>query len=246
VDVGAVAAIAAAGGLDVIEDAAHAIGAELGGRRIGAHGNLTAFSFYANKNVATGEGGALACPDAEQFERARRLAHQGLPDDAWRRLNGSEPLGPGAEEPGFKLNMPDLQGALGIHQLARLDESIALRETQWADYDEGLASLPLTLPPPPAPGTRHARHLYRLLVEPQAPLGRDDLVAALRTGGIGTGVHYRAVHMHPYYRDRYAIDPGSLPVATDMARRTLSLPLGPGITPEDQADVIAALHHELG
>jgi dTDP-4-amino-4,6-dideoxygalactose transaminase len=230
----------------VIEDAAHAIGAELGGRRIGAHGNLTAFSFYANKNVATGEGGALVCPDAEQFERARRLAQQGLSDNAWARFNGSEPRGSDAGEPGFKHNMADLQAALGIHQLARLDESIALREAQWAEYDDGLASLPLTLPPPPAPGTRHARHLYRVLVEPEAPLSRDDLVLALRARRIGTGVHYRALHTHPYYRDRYAIDPHSLPVATDMGQRTLSLPLGPSVTPDDQADVIAALHDELG
>ena len=246
VDLGAVAAMAAVDGLEVIEDAAHAIGGELGGRRIGAHGNLTAFSFYANKNVSTGEGGALVCPDAEQFERARRLAQQGLSDNAWARFNGSEPRGSGAGEPGFKHNMADLQAALGIHQLARLDESIALREAQWADYDDGLASLPLTLPPPPAPGTRHARHLYRVLVEPDAPLSRDDLVLALRARRIGTGVHYRALHTHPYYRDRYAIDPHSLPVATDMAQRTLSLPLGPSVTPDDQADVIAALHDELG
>ena len=123
---------------------------------------------------------------------------------------------------------------------------MAVRDAQCHCYDDALSLLPLTLPLPPAAGTRHARHLYQVLVRSDAPLDRDALALTLREHGIGTGVHYRAVHLHPYYRDRYGVDPRSLPVATDLAARTLSLPLGPSMTPDDQAAVIAALHAALG
>jgi dTDP-4-amino-4,6-dideoxygalactose transaminase len=246
VDLDALGAFAAHHGLTVIEDAAHAIGAEWAGRRVGAHGNLVAFSFYANKNVSTGEGGALVCPSAAMAERVRRLARQGLSEDAWSQFSRHGHVLPELEEPGFKHNMTDLQAALGLHQLSRLDASIECRASQWQEYDDALEPLPLTLPLQPAPGTRHARHLYQVLLDPLAPLTRDQLSQSLRERGIGTGVHYRAVHLHRYYRERYAIDPGSLPVATDISERTLSLPIGPGVTDDDLAYVIAALHDELG
>ena len=233
-------------GVAVVEDAAHAIGAEWRGRRIGGHGNVTAYSFYVTKNITTVEGGALATEDPEIAARVERLALHGLSLGAWARFSDQGFRHYEVVEPGFKANMTDIQAALGLHQLPRLDEWIDRRAELWERYDEFLSELPLETPPPPAPDTRHARHLYQVLLTPEAPLTRDELVDALIVRGIGTGVHYRGVHLHPYYRDRYHLEPESLPVATSISERTLSLPLSPKVTAADQDDVVLALHELLG
>jgi dTDP-4-amino-4,6-dideoxygalactose transaminase len=142
--------------------------------------------------------------------------------------------------------MTDVQAAVGLHQLRRLDEWIERRAELWDRYDELLAGLPLELPPPPEPDTRHARHLYQALVAPEAPLTRDQLLDALAERRIGTGVHYRGVHLHPFYRDKYGLEPRQFPVASDISDRTLSLPLSPKVTDQDQDDVVAALEELLG
>jgi dTDP-4-amino-4,6-dideoxygalactose transaminase len=229
----------------VIEDAAHAIGAEWEGSRIGAHGNLTAFSFYATKNITTIEGGALATPDGDVAEQVERLALHGLTRGAWQRFSDVGFKHYEAAEPGYKHNMTDVQAALGIHQLPRLDQWIETRATLWERYDELLAGLPLELPPPPTPRMRHARHLYQVLIEPGAGVSRDQMLDLLTASGIGVGVHYRGAHLHPYYRDRYAIDPKSLPVATNISARTISLPLAADLTADDQSRVAAALRLAL-
>ncbi|HWF25923.1 MAG TPA: DegT/DnrJ/EryC1/StrS family aminotransferase [Solirubrobacteraceae bacterium] len=228
-------------GVAVVEDAAHAIGAEWRGRRIGGHGNVTAYSFYVTKNITTVEGGALATEDPEIAARVERLALHGLSLGAWARFSDRGFRHYEVVEPGFKANMTDIQAALGVHQLPRLDEWIDRRAKLWERYDLLLSELPLETPPPPAPDTRHARHLYQVLLEPEAPLARDELVEALIARGIGTGVHYRGVHLHPYYRDRYHLAPESFPVATSISERTLSLPLSPKVTGADQDDVVLAL-----
>ncbi|HZT14846.1 MAG TPA: DegT/DnrJ/EryC1/StrS aminotransferase family protein [Gaiellaceae bacterium] len=232
-------------GLQVIEDAAHAIGAEWDDRRIGAFGNITAFSFYVTKNITTIEGGALAVTDRDAADKVERLALHGLSLGAWQRFSDAGFRHYEVESPGYKFNLTDVQAALGIHQLGRLDEWIDRRTAVWHRYDELLDDLPLELPPPPERRMRHARHLYQVLVEADAPLDRDSLLERLTRLNIGTGVHYRGVHLHPYYRDRYAIDPAQLPVATDISERTLSLPLSPGLTEQDQEDVASALHAAL-
>jgi dTDP-4-amino-4,6-dideoxygalactose transaminase len=232
-------------GLAVIEDAAHAIGAEWRGRRIGSHGNLTAFSFYVTKNITTVEGGALATQDPEIAARVERLALHGLSLGAWARFSDQGFRHYEVVEPGFKFNMTDLHAALGVQQLPRLDAWIDRRAQLWERYDALLADLPLELPPPPEPGTRHARHLYQVLVDPRAGMTRDELLDALTAEGIGTGVHYRGVHFHPYYRDRYGLVPEQFPVATAISERTLSLPLSPKVTESDQDDVASSLHKLL-
>jgi dTDP-4-amino-4,6-dideoxygalactose transaminase len=229
----------------VIEDAAHAIGAEWRGTRIGGHGNLTAYSFYATKNITTGEGGALATGETEFANEVERLALHGLSLGAWQRFSDAGFKHYEVEEPGFKFNMTDLQAAIGIHQLPHLDEWIDKRAELWARYDALLSDLPLDLPPPAPPHMRHARHLYTVLVQDGAPVTRDELLDLLTKRGIGVGVHYRAVHLHPYYRDRYRIDPASLPVATDLSNRTLSLPLSPALTEAQQSRVVDALRSSL-
>lgn len=229
----------------IVEDAAHAIGAEWEGARIGGHGNLAAYSFYVTKNVTTVEGGAIATADPEIAAEVERLALHGLSLGAWERFSDRGFRHYEVVKPGWKWNMTDIQAALGLHQLPRLDAWIEQRDALWARYDELLGGLPLELPPAPPEQGRHARHLYQVLVTPDAAVDRDELLARLDERRIGTGVHYRGVHLHPYYRETYSIDPASLPVATEISERTLSLPLSPGITEADQDQVVAALRESL-
>jgi dTDP-4-amino-4,6-dideoxygalactose transaminase len=228
-------------GIVVVEDAAHALGTRFGDRMIGAHGNLAAFSFYVTKNITTIEGGAIATNDQAIADEVERLGLHGLSLGAWQRFSDAGFRHYEVVEPGYKANMTDVQAALGIHQLPRLDAWIERRAELWERYDELLADLPLELPAVPEPGTLHARHLYQVLVGRDAPKTRDELLDGMTEYRIGVGVHYRGVHLHPYYRDSYAIDPASLPVATDISERTLSLPLSPKVSEADQDDVVDAL-----
>jgi dTDP-4-amino-4,6-dideoxygalactose transaminase len=233
-------------GLVVVEDAAHALGAEWQGRRIGGFGNPAAFSFYVTKNVTTIEGGALATDDAELAAAVERLALHGLSQCAWQRFSDAGFRHYEAVEPGFKCNMTDVQASLGIHQLPRLDRWIDVRAGLWDRYDALLSGLPLELPPPAEPDTRHARHLYQILLSPEALITRDELLDHMTARKIGTGVHYRGVHLHSFYRDNYGIRPEHFPATTSLSERTVSLPLSPKLTHSDQDDVVAALTNVLG
>ncbi len=230
----------------VVEDAAHALGAQWHGRQIGSFGNVTAFSFYVTKNITTIEGGALVTGDAEIAQEVERLALHGLSLGAWQRFSDAGFRHYEVVRPGYKYNMTDVQAALGMHQLPRLEQWIERRAELWERYDRLLDGLPLLTPPPPAPDTRHARHLYSVLVADGAPLDRDRLVDELARRNIGTGVHYRGIHLHPYYRDTYRLDPGQFPVASEISDRTLSLPLSPNISDGDQDDVVGELSDLLG
>jgi dTDP-4-amino-4,6-dideoxygalactose transaminase len=232
-------------GLVVVEDAAHAIGAEWHGRKIGAFGNVAAFSFYVTKNICTIEGGALVTDRAEVAEEVERLALHGLSVGAWQRFSDSGFRHYEVVKPGYKYNMTDVQAAIGLHQLPRLEQWIDRRAELWERYDVLLEGLPLRTPPVPAPDTRHARHLYQALLDPDAGLTRDELLEGLTARNIGTGVHYRGVHLHPYYRERYALRPEDFPVASAISEQTLSLPLGPDVSDADQADVADALRDLL-
>jgi dTDP-4-amino-4,6-dideoxygalactose transaminase len=232
-------------GLVVIEDAAHAIGAEWNGRKIGAYGNLTAFSFYVTKNISTIEGGALATDDPGIADQVERLALHGLSLGAWQRFSDAGFRHYEVVTPGYKYNMTDVQAALGLHQLPQLDAWIDRRAQLWERYDNLLSSFPLETPPPPEPETRHARHLYQVLVGADARLSRDDLLDGLAQQNIGAGVHYRGVHLHPFYRETYELAPDDFPVATSISDRTLSLPLSPKVTESDQDDVVEALRRLL-
>jgi dTDP-4-amino-4,6-dideoxygalactose transaminase len=245
VDMDRLEALRAKYSLAVIEDAAHAIGTEWRGKRIGSHGNLTAFSFYATKNVTTAEGGALATADRDVAERIERLSLHGLSAGAWRRYSDAGFKHYEVIDPGFKFNLTDLHAAIGIHQLRKLDGWIRERARLWDRYDELLADLPLTLPPLPQLGTRHARHLYQVLVDRGAPMSRDRLLDFMTDQGIGVGVHYRPVHQHEWYRDRFGLGDDAFPVASDFGARTVSLPLSPKLTDADQDRVALALERAL-
>lgn len=233
-------------GVAVIEDCAHAIETLVGDRHCGTFGAFGAFSFYVTKNVVTGEGGMLTTASDELAARSKRLALHGLSADAWSRFSDKGFKHYEVVEPGFKCNMTDLQAALGIHQLARVEENLRRREQVWEAYDEAFADLPVFLPAAAEPGTRHARHLYTLLLDVDShSLTRDDLLSALHRDNIGTGVHYRALHLHPYYRDRFGYEPDDFPNAEWISERTLSLPLSPKLADADVEDVIAAVRRRL-
>ncbi len=232
-------------GIEIIEDGAHALGAEWRGRPVGSFGNLTAFSFYVNKNITTIEGGALVARDEETATRIEQLALHGLSAGAWQRFSDAGFKHYEATEPGYKYNMTDVQAALGIHQLPRLDGWIDRRAEIWDAYDRDLADLPLTLPSPVPDHVRHARHIYQVRVRPDTGMTRDELLEEMRQRNIGTGVHYRGVHLHPYYRDRDGIDPAALPNATEISETTLSLPLHATLTEQDRVDVVETLHSIL-
>ena len=223
----------------LVEDAAHAVGGAFEGRRVGAIGDATCFSFYVTKNLVTGEGGMVTTGDAELAARVRRLSLHGMDRDAWQRFSVQSFQHYEVVEPGFKSNMTDVQAALGIHQLAKVDRGLARRREIWAAYDAGLAGLPVETPAAEEQGTVHARHLYSVLVEPE--LDRDGVLDALIGHRIGTGVHYRPVHLHPWYRERFGHRKGDFPVAEAIGERTLSLPLSAALTDADVADVVEAM-----
>jgi dTDP-4-amino-4,6-dideoxygalactose transaminase len=232
-------------GLFVVEDAAHAIGARWAGRPIGAHGNLTSFSFHATKNITTFEGGALVVGDEETAERVQRLALHGLSRSAWSRHGSSTPAQYEVDEPGFKFAMNDIAAAVGIHQLGRLDGWIERRRELAGRYDGRLAGLPLELPAEPPPQARHARHLYIVRLRDDAPLDRDGVLTALMEQNIGGSVHFKPIHQYRYYAERLGLGPGDLPVADDLSRRALSLPLFPAMTDADVDDVADVLSGAL-
>ena len=238
-------ALAERNGLQVVEDAAHAIGATWRGRTVGSHGNPTAFSFHATKNMTTLEGGALAVPGLGLAERAERLSLHGLDRSAWQRHGSGSPADYELEEPGFKLTMTDVGAAVGIHQIRRLDDWIERRRHLAQRYDELLDGLPLEFQPPLEAHSRHAHHLYAVRISQEAPIRRDEVIERLRNDQIGASVHFKPLHRFRYYRDRYELDDTQFPAAAGYADRTLSLPLFPAMSDEDQEDVADSLARAL-
>jgi dTDP-4-amino-4,6-dideoxygalactose transaminase len=242
-DMGALDGLCADHGLRLIEDAAHAVETRaVGGRKVGSIGDATCFSFYANKNLAAGEGGMLTLRDEGVARRVRSLRLHGLDRDAWRRY---ERAGPGAYdviEPGFKYNLSDLHAGVALGQLHRLERHHAIRAAHVARYDAGLAGLAGVTPLPSdvAAGEVHAHHLYVVRVDaPAAGADREAYARALAAEGIGTGLHFLAAHRLTYYRGRFP--DLELPVAERAAGEVLSLPLSPAHTAADIDDAIRAV-----
>jgi len=234
--------IASRHGLIIIEDCAHAIEAEHGGRPTGTFGDFGCFSFYATKNITTGEGGMVLARHEKDAAAIRSLALHGMSEDAWKRFNHEGYRHYRMLEAGFKCNMTDLQAAIGIHQLQRIESGGKRRRDIWHRYDRELRDLPLALPPPPEAGTRHAFHLYTVLLdEMRARRTRDSFIEAMTAHNIGVGVHYPCIPEHPYYRKRYGWAPEDFPNATRIGRTTVSLPLSAGLTDDDVADVVSAV-----
>lgn len=226
--------------LAFVEDAAHAVGARVGGRAVGSFGDAAGFSFYANKNMTTGEGGMLTTSSEGLAARARVLRLQGMTRDVFHRTGAALPSWRyEIVAAGFKYPMSDIQAAIGIHQLAKLAGHQARRRELAARYGAGLAGVPGLATPPPLPeGVEHAWHLYVVRVSRGARLHRDALFAALAERGIECSVHFVPLHMQPYYRD---LRRQELPAAEAAFEEILSLPLWPGMTDAQQDRVIETI-----
>jgi dTDP-4-amino-4,6-dideoxygalactose transaminase len=229
-------------GLRVIEDAAHCIEGQYENRQIGTIGDLTCFSFYVTKNLTTSEGGMITTDNPEWAERLRVMSLHGMDKDAFKRFGHSGYKHYQVTFPGYKYNMTDIQAALGLHQIQRLEVNWTRRQQIWGYYQEMFSDLPLSLPVPDAVNIRHARHLYTVMISPKScGKKRDEVLNLLNTQKIGTGVHYCALHLQPYYREAFGFREGNFPNAEQIGSATLSLPLSAKLSDEDVEDVVYAV-----
>ncbi len=228
--------------LKVISDCAHAIETEYQNQKVGQLGDIATFSFYVTKNLVTGEGGMITTDNREYADKIKMYALHGMDKDAWKRYSDEGFKHYKVIFPGFKYNMTDLQAALGIHQLQKLERRYKRRQAIWDTYNYKLKDLPLQSPAPIQKNNRHALHLYTVLLDLQAVgADRDSVLNALIRENIGTGIHYIALHLHPYYRNTYHYKYGDFPNAEYISERTISLPLSAKLTDKDVEDVISAV-----
>jgi dTDP-4-amino-4,6-dideoxygalactose transaminase len=231
-------AIAARHELQVIEDCAHSIETEFRGQQAGTFGEFGCFSFYATKNVATGEGGMVIARTPESVDRIKVLSLHGMSRDAWHRFGDSGYKHYQVVEAGFKYNMMDLQAAIGIHQLARVEASWLRRQEIWTRYQREFANLPLGLPAEPAADTRHAYHLYTITVaQDRCGITRDAFIDRMTKSKVGVGVHYQSLAQHPYYVQRFGWRPSEFPAAEEFGSTTVSLPISPKLS-DSEVDYI--------
>lgn len=242
-----IGAIADLHGLKVIEDAAHALPATFGGRMVGSLGsNATVFSFYANKTITTGEGGMIVTTNEELAERCRVMRLHGISRDAFDRYRTRTPSWYyEVVAPGFKYNMPDIAAALGLRQLRKAWRFQKRRAELAAVYDAAFRDLPLDLPPKPPEGDVHAWHLYVIRLKNSARIGRDRFIEKMSEQGIGCSVHFIPLHLHPYWRDRYGLQPGDFPNALHAYEAAVSLPLFSKMSDADLERVIGAVRSIL-
>ncbi len=232
--------------LQVIEDAAHAIGAEYQGKKIGGLGHLTCFSFYATKNMTTGEGGMVVTDDGEIAEKMRVLSMYGISDarKIWKRYAPRGSWYYDIQELGFKCNMMDIQAALGLPQLRKLDAFIARRSYLASLYDEAFENCPVLQTPSLRPEVKSAWHLYPVLVA--SDIDRDKIIEELKERNIGTSVLFQPLHLHSFYERELGSQEGEFPVAEDVYRRIICLPISPRATDEEILYVAATLRSLVG
>jgi UDP-4-amino-4,6-dideoxy-N-acetyl-beta-L-altrosamine transaminase len=227
----------------VIEDAAHAVGAKYYDRMIGTIGDVTTFSFYAIKNMTTGEGGMITTDDDELAERMRLLSLHGISKDAWKRYTSRGSWYYEVIHAGYKYNMTDIQAALGIHQLARLEQFLEVRSKYVAMYNEAFGETPEIQTPVVNTDVRHAWHLYVIQLDlERLNINRAQFIEALREENIGTSVHFIPVHLHPHYHKTFGYKRGDFPNTERVYDRIVSLPLYPKMTEKDVEDVIAKVN----
>jgi dTDP-4-amino-4,6-dideoxygalactose transaminase len=240
-DMGSIMKIAQKHGLKVIEDCAHAIETEYQGRKAGTFGDFACFSFYSTKNVVTGEGGMILARRSEDVARLKVLALHGMSKDAWKRFGDAGFKHYQVVECGFKYNMMDMQAALGLGQLRRVEGNWRRREAIWNEYLGALSKLPIELPAPVG-GMRHAHHLFTILVDAERTgVSRDDFLDRMTYHGIGVGVHYVSIPEHPYYQKVLGWRPQDFPHAMRIGRQTVSLPISAKLSRDDVRDVIKAV-----
>jgi perosamine synthetase len=241
-DMDGIAEVARRRGIPVVADAAHAFPASHRGRNVGTLADITCFSFYATKTITTGEGGAAVTANPEWADRMRIMALHGISRDAWKRYTAEGSWYYEIVAPGYKYNLTDIASAIGLGQLSRA-KAMRDRRRAIADvYDAAFGGLPPLEIPARGHGVEHAHHLYVLMVRPEAlAIGRDRFIEELRKLGIGTSVHFIPLHVHPYYRDAFGWAPGDLPVADDLYRRSISLPIYSRMGDRDVDRVVEAV-----
>lgn len=238
-DMDAIDDIARRHNLYVIEDAAHALEAKYKGRKVGALGHPTSFSFYANKNITTGEGGMLATDDDALAEQARIMRLQGISRDAWKRYGTAGFSHWEFHRPGYKYNMTDINAALGLHQLKKVDRFFEIRNRYAATYDEAFRDVPELKVLETRDYALSARHIYPVALQlDRLTLNRDQFLDAIQQQGIGVAVHYIGLHLQPYYQKYFNTKPQDFPVASHYSESILSLPLYPKMSPADMERVI--------
>jgi len=229
-------------GVRVLGDAAHAIGADVAGRKIGTIADATAFSFYVTKGITTGEGGVVSSKDPAMIERARLLSLHGMSSDAWKRYSEHGPWFYEILDAGYKYNMNDVQAAMGLCQMEKVDAFREARQRVADFYTRALGDMEGITVPPPFDVGHHAWHLYPIRIDLDSiTIDRDRFIQALLKEGIGVSVHFIPLHLHPFYRDRLGYGPGSFPAAEEYFRRAVSLPIYPSMTDEDVRDVVLAI-----
>jgi dTDP-4-amino-4,6-dideoxygalactose transaminase len=228
--------------LKVIEDCAHAIETEYQGKKAGTIGDFGCFSFYVTKNIVTGEGGMVLARKEEDASRIKILGLHGMSKDAWKRFGDDGYKHYQVVECGFKYNMMDMQAAIGIHQLQRIEKYWDRREQIWARYMRELAELPVGLPATPEVNTKHGYHLFTLQIDQaKCGLSRDEFINAMSEQNIGVGVHYLSIPEHEYYKNRFGWIPEDYPHAMKVGRSTVSIPITAKLTDSDISDVINAV-----
>lgn len=232
--------------LKVIEDAAHAFGAQYHGKKIGNIGDLTVFSFYVTKNMITGEGGMVTTNNKQYGDLIKIYSLHGMSKDAWKRYSDEGFKHYLVEVPGYKYNMMDLQAAIGIHQFNAFEENQKRRKEIWQKYNEAFKNLPLITPKDPEPNTVHGYHLYPILVDiDKLKTNRETIQNALHAENIGIGIHFIALHFHPFYQRKYNYKRGDFPNSEFISDRTISIPFSAKLTDQDVSDVIRAVRKVL-
>ncbi len=238
-DMDAIENIAQKHNLTVIEDAAHALETGYKGRKVGNLGHLTSFSFYATKNITTGEGGMLTTNDDALAEKIRMMRLHGLSKDAWKRYGKEGFSHWELHMPGYKYNMADINAALGIHQLKKVGRFLDLRKRYVAMYDSAFRGMAELQTLETRDYTQHAHHIYVIILcLEKLTVTRDQFLDAMQAEGIGVAVHFSALHLQPLFKKEFGTRAEDLPVATHYSERILSLPLYPKMTTADVERVI--------
>ena len=245
-DMDSILKIAKKHNLKIIEDCAHAIESEYHGVKAGNFGDFGCFSFYSTKNVVTGEGGMVITKERENAKKIKTLALHGLSKDAWKRYNDKGFQHYFVEQAGFKYNMMDIQAAIGIHQLNRVKKNWMKRKKIWDTYQKAFVDLNIVLPQNPSENTKHAYHLYTILINKKKnKISRDSFLRLMHKQKIGTGVHYLSIPEHPYYKKNFGWKPNDFPHAKKVGRETVSLPISAKLSKSDVSYIIATVRKIL-
>ncbi|MCB4790909.1 MAG: DegT/DnrJ/EryC1/StrS aminotransferase family protein [Elusimicrobia bacterium] len=223
----------------ILNDAAHAIETKYKGKNIGCYGNITVYSFHATKNITTGEGGMVTTNNKEYAKKIKMYGFHGINKDSTKRYSFNKYNHYSVSYPGYKYNMMDIQASLGIRQLKKIERYSRIRKYIWDKYNDAFKDLPCSTPKEAEPLTRHAYHLYNLLIDVDSlKTSRDRILNELINENIGAGVHYLALHLHEFYAKTFGYKRGDFPNAEYISDRTISLPLSPGLTNKNVNDII--------